>query len=296
MDQKVLRAQDLGDITLRDFLAVTWRKRWLVGAVVIVCTIAGAGAGFLLVKQYRAEIVISPVTDSPTGIAGGLSSLASQYGELASMAGISMSGKGTKEEAVATLSSELITETYVRDENLLPVLYAKKWDAGAERWKPSDPSKIPTLWKANQYFKKSIREVKQDKQTGLVTMRITWSNPIAAAKWANGLVSLTNQYLRDKAINESERNIAYLNEQAAKTSVVEVRTAIYSILKEEVNKQMIAKGRDEYALKVIDPARAPEISSSPTPLLLGALGFAIGAALSALLVWRETSSSPVHSV
>jgi uncharacterized protein involved in exopolysaccharide biosynthesis len=296
MDQKVLRITDESVVTLSDFLAVTWRKKWLIVAIVLVCTIAGAGAGLLLVKQYRAEIVISPVADSPTGIAGGLSSLASQYGELASMAGISMSGKGTKEEAVATLSSELITETYVRDENLLPVLYAKKWDAAAKRWKPSDPSKIPTLWKANQYFKKSIREVKQDKQTGLVTMRITWSNPIAAAKWANDLVRLTNQYLRDKAINESDRNIAYLNEQAAKTSVVEVRTAIYSILKEEVNKQMIAKGRDEYALKVIDPARAPEISSSPTPLLLGALGFAIGAALSALLVWRQTANSPAHAV
>jgi capsular polysaccharide biosynthesis protein len=200
-----------------------------------------------------------------------------------------MSGKGSKEEAIAVLQSELITENYVREANLLPVLYAKRWDPAAKHWKADDRGAVPTLWMANLYFKKHVRDVKEDKQTGLVTMRITWTDPVAAAKWANDLVRVTNQYMRDKAIQESQKNIDYLTDQAAKTSVVEARSAIFSIMKDEVNKQMIARGRDEYALKVLDPAQPPEIPSSPSAMLLGAAGAGLGLVLSALLVWRRSS-------
>jgi uncharacterized protein involved in exopolysaccharide biosynthesis len=296
MDQKVMRRTDTDEIGVRELFAAAWKAKWIVLGITSVFTIAGAIAGLLIVKQYRAEIIISPVSDSTSGMGGGLSNLVSQYSELASMAGISMPGKGTKEEAIAVLQSELITETYVRDNNLLPILYAKRWDDKAKKWMSNDPKKIPSLWKANQYFKKTLREIKQDKQSGLVTMRITWRDPVAAAKWANDLVKITNQYLRDKAIKESEQNIAYLNEEAAKTSMVEARTAIYSILKGEVNKQMIARGREEYALKVIDPARTPELSSSPSALLLAALGFAAGLILSSVLIWHRSSIYSTHAV
>jgi len=50
-----------------------------------------------------------------------------------------------------------------------------------------------------------------DPKTGLVTLSITWNDPNIAAKWANGLVRMANDYLRDQAIEESERNIAYLD-------------------------------------------------------------------------------------
>jgi uncharacterized protein involved in exopolysaccharide biosynthesis len=139
----------------------------------------------------------------------------------------------------------------------------------------------------NQAFKK-IRDVKPDKVTGLTTLRITWRDPAIASKWANELVITTNIYLRDKAIKESERNIAYLNQEAARTNIIEAKAAIFSILKDEVNKEMIAKGRDEYALKVIDPAQPPESPSSPSRLLVTLLGLMLGLVLSALLVLSKS--------
>jgi uncharacterized protein involved in exopolysaccharide biosynthesis len=275
------------EIGFRELFIEAWISRWAVLSITMAFAVVGIVAGFLIPKQYRAEILITP-TDSPTGSSGGLGSIASQYGALASLAGISVSGKNSKAEAIAVLQSELITEAYVRDNNLLPVLYFNSWDQGSGTWKSTDPQKIPTLWKANRYFK-SIREVKEDRQTGLVTMRITWRDAAQAAKWANDLVRITNKYLRDKAIKESEENIAYLNEQALKTNVIEVKTAIYSLLKEEVNKQMIARGREEYALKVLDPARPPEVRSSPSVVFLGAAGFAAGLVISMLFIWRRSS-------
>jgi uncharacterized protein involved in exopolysaccharide biosynthesis len=166
------------------------------------------------------------------------------------------------------------------------VLYAKKWDSTALKWRVTDPKKIPTLWKANRDFKK-IRSVVDDKKANMVVLKITWKNPQQAAKWANDLVQMTNSYLRDKAIQEAERNIAYLNEQAAKANMVEARKSIYSLLETEINKEMLARGRDEYALKVVDPAFVPEKPSSAGPVVLGLLGFGLGCTAAVLMVFAR---------
>jgi len=47
---------------------------------------------------------------------------------------------------------------------------------------------------------------------------------------------------------------------------------------------MLARGRDEYSLKVIDPAFAPEKPSSLGPLVLAILGAGVGFMVSLLWV------------
>jgi uncharacterized protein involved in exopolysaccharide biosynthesis len=160
----------------------------------------------------------------------------------------------------------------------------------------TDPEEIPTLWKANDLFKKKVRAVATDSKTGLVTLTITWTDPKIAAQWANDLVKSANNYLREKAIEQSERNIAYLNDQAAKTDAVGIRQAMYSILQVEINKAMLARGSEEYAFKVIDPATVPEKKTSPKRSLWLASGFAGGALLSImfLLVRNAVRTNSSH--
>ena len=152
-------------------------------------------------------------------------------------------------------------------------------------WRTSAPDKEPTLWKANQYFGKKIRLVQIDAKTGIVTMEITWTNPEQAAAWANGLVAMTNDYLRSEAITEAQRNIDYLNQQAANTTLMPVKQVIYGILENEINKEMLARGTKEYALKVLDPAQPPEKPSSLRLPVWVFLGFAGGLGLSLLLAF-----------
>jgi uncharacterized protein involved in exopolysaccharide biosynthesis len=259
-----------------------WRGKLIVAAAAIVCAGVGTAIGLLAPKQYEASLMVSPVLeDSGSGRLGGLGSLAAQYGGLASLAGLSLPGRGHKDEALAALQSELLTQAYIRDHNLLPILYWKDWDAAAQRWTTREP---PTLWKANRFFKNEVRDVTEDRKSGLVLLKIRWHDPRLAAQWANDLVRITNNYLKTKAIDESERNIRYLNEQAVKTNVLEVQKAIYALLQDEINKEMVARGRDEYALKVVDPAFVPEKPSSAGPVKLGVGGFAFGLLLSALVL------------
>jgi uncharacterized protein involved in exopolysaccharide biosynthesis len=275
-------------ISFREVMSLLRLKRWTVIAITLLFTVAATILTVAAGDKFQASIVVSPVADESTGgRLGGLASLASSFGGLGAL-GLSLPGNTQRSEIIAILQSEALTERYIAENNLLPVLYASKWDAAKQTWKSMPPEKVPTLWKANQYFKRQIRSVLTDTKTGLTTMTIRWKSPQEVAVWANGLVKLTNDYLRSKAIEDSERNIAYLKDQAAKTSIIGVQTAIDSILESEMKKAMLAQGSHEYALRVIDPAVAPEIRSSPIAVLWILTGFllGLGSSIVTIVLWN----------
>ncbi len=279
------------EISLKEILQLLQRRKWQVLLLTAILTGVAGIASLLIHKTYRATIIVSATTNTPGNgqMGGGLGSVVSQFSGLASLAGLAMGGDSRKAESIAVLQSEALTEGYIHDNNLLPVLYPKLWDSQAKRWTETDPDKIPTVWKATQRFKRSIANVTTDSKTGLVTLTITWRDPHLAAKWANELVKKTNDYLRAKAIVESDRNISYLNTEAAKTDVVGVKQAVYAILQNEISKQMLARGSDEYALKVVDPAVAPEEPYSPQPLLWILIGLFSGLLLSLLAAFVQVA-------
>lgn len=260
--------QSANEITIGELIESLWAHKWLVVAAVLAAAVIAYVAARFTPKEYQAQVVISPVlSTSTTGELGGLGSIASQFSGLASLAGLSVGGDSRKWESLEVLRSEALTQRFIATNDLLPILYPDKWDPVAKRWRVRDARDTPTLWKANQLFKGRIRDITTDSKTGIVTLSIIWKDPRMAAAWANELVSMANAYLRDKAITESERNIAYLNAQAAKAEFVGAKQAIYAILQNEINKEMLARGSDEYAFKVLDPATPPERPYSPRPLL-----------------------------
>lgn len=266
-------------------LDAMWRYKIFIATAVLISTAVAAILTFVIDAKYQASVTLSPVSDdSSGGRLGGLASIASQ---LSGLGGIGIGGPGAtqKQESLATLQSEALTERYINDNNLLPVLYDTKWDAAQHRWKKLAADDVPTLWKANQFFRRHVRSVANDTKTGLTTMTITWKDPHEAADWANGLVKLTNDFLRTKAIDDSERNIAYLKDQLSKTNVIGVQTAFNSLLENEMKKAMLAQGNREYALKVIDPAFPPEKRSSPIPELWLPMGFLLGLISSTVIVY-----------
>src|SRR5579883_2549223 len=263
------RELDGGEINITKTLTAMWRARVMISGT---CA-AGLVLGLVVPKKYEASVMISPVGSlGPAGAAtNALESAASRLGGLGGLLGVgAIGGDSRKQEALATLQSQQLTQDYIRDNNLLPILFAKKWDPNRRAWR--DPSDPPTLWKGDRLFEEKIRSLSTDSKTGLSTLTITWTDPVLAAEWANGLVSLTNGYLREKAIEEDRNNISYLTQQAEKTTVVGIQQAIYSVLQTEVSQMTFAQGTKEYALKVIDPAFAPERSSTPRPWVWTVLG------------------------
>jgi uncharacterized protein involved in exopolysaccharide biosynthesis len=268
-----LPRNDLSLIAMMGFLC----RHWLTLLIFTVIFAAGSVVlAFTLTPMYRSDVVISPA-DSSSGL-GDLG----QLGGLASLAGINIGGAGGKksEEALEYLRSHAFTAGFIQRHGLMPVLFAKKWDAVHKQWR--DAEDIPTIDEGVKKFSKKIRQVSEDKRTGIVTLSIIWSDRFAAAEWANAFIAEADMALRERAIAEQNRSVEYLKSEAAKTSTVEIESAISKVMETELKNAMVARTRDSYAFKVIDPAvvRDPKDRDSPNKpliLVLGAgLGFAVG--------------------
>ncbi len=57
---------------------------------------------------------------------------------------------------------------------------------------------------------------------------------------------------------------------------MELQRSIYSLIESEIKKVMIANGSDEFAFRVVDPARVPEQRVSPKRALITAVGLFAG--------------------
>jgi uncharacterized protein involved in exopolysaccharide biosynthesis len=271
-------------VGLRECFTILWARRGFIIIVSLIVSLGSFTTALVLPKSYAASAILAPVSAGPGNETLSAATSPMSLGGLSELLGATPGAESKKAEAVASLESDTLTEKYIRDNNLLPVLYAGLWDAAGMRWKVSDPRKIPTLWRAGEFFKKNIRTIKTDPRTGMVTLTIVWKDPELAATWANGLVRMANDYLRAHAIADSERNVTYLNKELTNTSLVEAQRVIYSVLRTEISKQMLARGTREYAFKVIDPALVVERPAFPNRVVWLVVGLLVGLFLSCFLV------------
>lgn len=284
MDQQALPP---GEITLDAMFAEAWRTKWVIAACSVLFAGIAAAAAFVITPKYRAEIVVIPVKVDDARSA--LSSMIGQFGGLASLAGVSLGGGSNKDEYLQYLRSNTFTARFIEDEQLLPVLFADRWDAAGKRWDVQDPADVPTLADGVREFNRTVRAVQEERRTGIVTLTVVWKDREMAARWANLLVERANRDLRERAIREAQKSIDYLDSELAKTSVIELRQAIYRLVENQIKTVMFANARPEYAFKVIDPAVAPDADDvvRPKKLAMTLLGGILGGATGFLLVlWR----------
>lgn len=271
------------DIRLFDILRALWARKYLIASLSFVMAALGVAASYLVRPLFRAEILVLPVMGQESPLAG----LAAQFGGLAQISGLNPRGNGTG-VAIATLTSRSLTETFIQDYNLLPVLFADAWDPTNKRWRSSDAA--PTTWDAYRLLQASVRRVVDDRKTGLVTLTIEWRDPQAAADWANELVRRANSKLQQENIAESQKTIAYLEQQLSKANAIEIRQALYSIIELETKNIAVAHAREQFAFRVIDPAITPQKKSKPNRLLFLMLGAALGFMGSAAFVLAAGSA------
>lgn len=253
---------DNDSIDLARIWNVLWSKKWLIAAVTAVFAAASIIYALTLTHWYRSEVLLAPADEQVmnTGIMG-------QLGNLAGLAGISVGGGGSV-EALAVLTSRDFTRAFIEEQNLLPVLFADRWDAENEVWLDEDPENWPDLDDAVQYFNSSLRAVSEDRQTKLVTVAVEWTDPELAARWVALLVTRLNDYMRNRASKEAQANIEYLQAELETTSTFALQQAIGNLLEREHQKLMLARGNDEFSFRVIDGAVVPDSPSRPNRRLM----------------------------
>lgn len=260
-------------------LHVLWQYRYFVGAVALLCGLLTVYVALTTTHVYSAEVVLTDVSTDGMGNAG---SLTGRLGGLASLAGVNLSNSGPSREAHAILRSRYLAEEFIKRNDLAGELLG-----GAKK---------QSLWFAVDLFRRTALQIRNEKDSGTTVVQIKWSDPNKVAQWVNGYVALANEVLRARALSESTRNIKYLNEQIAKTNVVDLQHVLYSLVESETKTHMLANVREEYAFTVVDPAVVPETRIWPRRTLMVLTGGSFGVLLGGLLAlaynfWRRHKSA-----
>jgi uncharacterized protein involved in exopolysaccharide biosynthesis len=216
-----------------------------------------------------------------------MSGISAQLGGLASLAGVSGIGGSAGDrsvEAIATLQSRELAREFIRDHGLVQRIFHENWDSEAGRWKAQDPEDWPDERDAVKFFREGMLSVSQDRKTQLITLSFTWTDPEEAAAWATELVSRVNSRMGERAEVESEDNLRYLNEELSRTKVVTLQQSVSRLIEVEMQKLMMARNSDDYAVRTIDAAQVPKRRERPKRALIAVASTLAGGMLALLWV------------
>jgi uncharacterized protein involved in exopolysaccharide biosynthesis len=262
---------------LRSVVDAVRSDRVLFFSVLLTSIAIGFGYAFLSKQWFRAEVILVQV-DSKS-LPGGLSQLSG----LASIAGVNLS-RGDNQQPLAVLKSKSLVASYIDSNNLVPVIFAENWDAKTGSWLLDD-EKVPDILDAVSRFDEDVRQISDDKKTGLITLRVIWHDPETAARWANELVQAANARLRAQALADAERNVSYLQREIASTGVVTLQESLGKVLESEMQKLLLARGNEEFAFKIIDKATPPKKRYRPYRALVLLFSAFVGLLFASLAVY-----------
>lgn len=235
------------EIDLTELFSVLWASRILIVIVTLVFTSAAVIYALVTPNQYQAAALLAPAQQNSSG----LSSALSQFGGLASLAGIDIGGDQDGETRIAleVMQSRSFIEQFIKQSGIMvEVMAAKSWneddkrliidedifDVRSRKWTRRPPwgrDVIPTLWEGYEVFSE-ILQVSENKKTGLVTVSIENYSPYLAQQWLENYILATNLYLQQRKLKRIDKNIDYLEEQIGTTSVAEMREIFFTLIQE----------------------------------------------------------------
>lgn len=297
-----INQQPDGEIDLRELSSVVWAGRKVIFMITGIFAALALISALLSPNQYQATVVVYPLEDGPASLMG---SMASQIGGIASLAGISVGGAETLESkaAMEVMLSWGFIDKFIKKNKLAADIFAADgwdretnqlsydasiYDSKEKKWvrdAPKDKTINPTSWELYTSFSERLI-VSKDIQTGMVSVSIEHYSPLLARQWVEMFIVDINDYMREKKLVESNRNIMYLEKQLDETAIAGIKEIIYMIIEEQVKGRMLAESSPEYAFTTISPAMLPEEISSPHRMLNFIVSIILGLIISifALLV------------
>jgi len=299
--QRVIYKQEQknNEIDLAELWGAIWSGKWLIVITFCIFSVSSVFYALQLPNIYKSEALLAPASEK----SGGMGGLASQFGGIASIAGINLGATGIDKTTLAleTLLSRTFILKFVKEhEMIVPLMAAKGWDSKNNKliyndkifneqnmeWiqKKDTPQQYqPSKQDIINSFKKIIT-IEKDEQTALVTISIKYFSPYWAQKWLDLLIESINLEMKNKDLVEAEENIKYLRLQLDKTKINELIISLHELISQQVKVIMVANVRKEYVFKVIDPAYYPEVKSGPRRAIICVFGSLLGGFLAVFVL------------
>lgn len=290
------------ELDLAELFAIVWKKKLIIAATAVVFAIASVFYALSLPNIYQSSALLMPNSQEQSN--SNLAGLASQFGGLASLAGINLGGGGADKTvyALEVLESREFLYKFIKDNDLkLKIMAADGWDRGTDtftydskiydvntkKWvrdvsAPYQPE--PSIQETYETFIAENLSISQDKENSMVTISISHYSPYLAKELVEKLVESINSSIKSQDLNEATKSIAYLEKELQNTREVGMQSMFYQLIEKQQQTLMLTKVRNDYVLKIVDKAIVPEQKLKPKRAVIVVLGGLLGVILSSLIV------------
>jgi uncharacterized protein involved in exopolysaccharide biosynthesis len=282
------------EIDISILFRLLWDSKFKILTVMFITTTLFFMYSLSLPNVYKSEALLSPLqsTDDMNG-------LASQFGGLASLAGVDLSSAsgrtnlGLELLKSRTFFKELANETDLKvnlsatkgwnkhDGNI--IFDPDKYDSESKTWLNQKEYVLfgknetlePSLLEVYDIYKDSLF-VEQITDSGFIVISFQHLSPKFAKDIILSIVSQINNRIRADDIAQANLAINYLSEQLIETKNTSLREGLYALIQKQTETKMLAKVTPEYVFKIIDPPVEPEEKIGPKRLLWSLFGAFIG--------------------
>ena len=288
------------DVDLRDIIITLWNSKIFISAFVFIFAISSVFLSLSLTNIYKSDALLKIVEDNNKS-----SDLASNYGGLASLAGIDI-GSGASSDrgdyAIKIIQSREFLKHLLKFDDVLPQLMAAQefdtskretifdpniYDANKMIWVRA-PSKnyktVPTYLEVHEDYIGEYLTIEKDTKTGFISISVSHLSPDFAHYFLNLIISEANNIVRLKDLKSSKDSLDYLNNQLVVNKKSELKSAISKLIESQLNIQMLSNIRSEYLLEYLDKPFIPEKKYSPNRSLICIFGTFFGFILSSIIV------------
>ena len=268
MEDQRVREQYMAEdsIDLGVYFAILRKQWWKICGISLAVGVATLLYMFTMPNIYKSTAVIMPSLDE------GKQSPA--LGALASM-GISAGGPSKIEDLEVLFKSNDLTARVFTRHNHWPVLLGDAYDPATgmlrassrfslERSKDKAP-KPPGDWDAVRAASKAF-VVTTNRKSGSLILSFESTSAQESATILKDYLDEAKNRLQEEAFDRATNNKKFILEQIGKTVDALNRDRLYSLLGQEVEREMMARNREQFGFRVIDSPRVPDRKSSPQRL------------------------------
>tara|TARA_B100000965_G_C19537556_1_gene734091 strand:+ start:126 stop:1073 length:948 start_codon:yes stop_codon:yes gene_type:complete len=276
-------SENIDDFDIIEILKILWSQKILIISLTSFFAIFSVFYALSIPNSYTSSALLKVTEQSDNNNGGsGLSELASRYGGLASIAGISMPSSGVDSAiyAIEIIKSRDFAKHLMSFPNIKQNLMAVKsydniskdiiydskiFDQDKNTWIRKDSgigSPEPSYIEVHDTALKDLSASK-DEITGLITISFEHLSPVFAQEFVSLVIQELNKITREIKLEETNAALDYLKTEYENTNQQSLKLAINALISNQMNNKMLASIRDDYLLSVIDPPVVPEMKSAP---------------------------------
>jgi uncharacterized protein involved in exopolysaccharide biosynthesis len=257
------------EINLIDYIKIIWKHRQLIIVIVIAAVVVTAIIALFTTKIYEAKAVIAPAgtrTDM-----GGMSVVAAQFGLAAPIS-------ANITEIVNVLNSDILKDRIIKKYNLLPLFFKSDAFKGE--------TENQKLWEGIRTLN-SILKINYAIKENVIIISAQYKDPKIAADLVKNTLDELTELMSSEAKRVADTNKKYLESQIDKTFDPFIRTKIYTMIAQQIETSMMAEVKENFAFKVIDPARVPDRAIKPKKRQMVMVSFVVSLLLGIFIAFLK---------